>query len=41
VIVRCEPGRAPRPGTAVGLAVETDAVQYFEPITGRRLYAGR
>ena len=41
VIVRCEPGLAPRPGTAVGLAVEPDAVHYFEPITGRRLFAQR
>ena len=41
VIVRCEPGMAPRPGTAVGLAVDPGAIHYFEPETGRRLYALR
>ena len=41
VIVRCEPGMAPRPGTAVGIAVDPSAIHYFEPETGRRLYALR
>jgi multiple sugar transport system ATP-binding protein len=39
VIVRCEPGTAPRPGTAVGIAVDLSAIHYFEPVSGRRLYA--
>ncbi|HEX4791398.1 MAG TPA: ABC transporter ATP-binding protein [Actinospica sp.] len=41
VIVRCEPGLAPRVGTAVGIALDPAEVHFFEPVTGRRLYATR
>lgn len=41
VIVRCEPGMAPNVGTAVGIAVDSSEIHYFEPTTGRRLYATR
>jgi multiple sugar transport system ATP-binding protein len=41
VIVRCEPVLAPRPGTAVGLALDPADVHYFEPASGRRLHAVR
>jgi hypothetical protein len=41
VIVRCEPGLAPRVGTAVGIALDPSEVHFFEPVTGRRLYATR
>jgi multiple sugar transport system ATP-binding protein len=41
VIVRCEPALAPKPGMAVGIAVDPSEVHYFEPVSGKRLYAMR
>jgi len=41
VIVRCEPGRTPTPGTAVGIALDPAEIHYFEPRSGRRLHAVR
>jgi multiple sugar transport system ATP-binding protein len=41
VIVRCEPAAAPKPGMAVGIAVDPSEVHYFEPVSGKRLYAIR
>jgi multiple sugar transport system ATP-binding protein len=37
IVVRCEPHALPRPGSAVGLEIERDAIHFFEPQTGRRL----
>jgi multiple sugar transport system ATP-binding protein len=41
IIVRCEPGRTPTPGTAVGIALDPAEIHYFEPVSGRRLHAIR